>query len=163
MKTRGSYRVAVIDQPQPVASFGCYSGRRMFLPRRNRSLTIVAAPVSGLMSFDEQLRQKGRSERYIVQALSWKIGLSTVSWAPANCPKKGFAEMRAQVAFGEHHFLDRARNNFRAGGPAGIDVTPEGYAIVRSGVSIYSEFAITPETLQRDRLPSRGRSLGVLL
>ncbi len=32
-----------------------------------------------------------------------------------------------------------------------------------AGFSIYSEFAITPETLQRYRLPSRGTYVGVLL
>ncbi len=32
----------------------------------------------------------------------------------------------------------------------------------QAGFSMYSEFAITPETLQRYRLPSRGTSLRVL-
>jgi hypothetical protein len=32
-----------------------------------------------------------------------------------------------------------------------------------AGLSIYSEFAIKPETLQRYRLPSRGTYAGVLL
>jgi hypothetical protein len=48
--------------------------------------------------------------------------------------------------------------------PAGIAVTPEKNAPQESeaGSSIHSEFVITPETLARYRLPSRGTSLGLL-
>jgi hypothetical protein len=49
--------------------------------------------------------------------------------------------------------------------PTGIAMTPEIETPQESeaAFSIYSEFAITPETLQCYRLPSRGTYVGVLL
>jgi hypothetical protein len=49
--------------------------------------------------------------------------------------------------------------------PTGIVLTPEIETPQEpeAAFSIYSKFAITPETLERYRLPSRGTYVGVLL